>query len=313
MARDLAIAAGGGVASAALYLATLLNVPGVLILAYLALMPMFVVGLGWGTNTAAVAALVATAAIAGGASPTVGLVFALVYAAPTAVMVHLALRSRLAPDGRTAWYPVGRLVSWLTVYACGSFALLALITGDSGVQEAARQIETILGSVLPIEQSPQVAVLARAIAGYFPAIVIFCWLIMMLVNAVLAQIALERVGRNLRPAPQASAIELPSWFTTATVAGAAAALIAPALDLTALGFAARNTALAMLGPFLLVGLSVVHVWARQWPARMAILIGVYALLLLFGWLAVLVAGLGFMEQWLFLRRKLGGGGQEDEQ
>jgi hypothetical protein len=64
-----------------------------------------------------------------------------------------------------------------------------------------------------------------------------------------------------------------------------------------------------------VGLAVVHVWARQWPARLAILAGFYLLLLVFGWLAFLaVAGLGFMEQWLHLRRRFArGGSQEDEQ
>jgi hypothetical protein len=46
---------------------------------------------------------------------------------------------------------------------------------------------------------------------------------------------------------------------------------------------------------------------------MAILTGCYAVLLLFGWPALLVAGLGFMEQWLLLRRRVAGGtGLEEE-
>jgi hypothetical protein len=62
-----------------------------------------------------------------------------------------------------------------------------------------------------------------------------------------------------------------------------------------------------------VGLAVVHVWTRRWPARMVTLTGCYLLLLVFGWPVLLVAGLGFMEQWLLLRRHVAGGtGQEEK-
>jgi hypothetical protein len=47
---------------------------------------------------------------------------------------------------------------------------------------------------------------------------------------------------------------------------------------------------------------------------LAILAGFYLLVLVFGWLAIVaVAALGFMEQWLLLRRRFGGKSQEDEQ
>ena len=124
---------------------------------------------------------------------------------------------------------------------------------------------------------------------------------------------LAKAGRAIRPKPRYTAVELPGWFAGGTAGLAALALIAPAMDLGALTFVARNAALAMLVPFLLVGLAVIHVWSRRWPARMAILTGCYAVLLLFGWPALLVAGLGFMEQWLLLRRRVAGGtGLEEE-
>lgn len=323
MAKNLAIAAAGGVASAAFYLATLVDSPAALILAYLALLPLFAVGLGWGLKEAMSGAAVAVAVVAVMASVVVGFVFALAYGVPAVMAVWLVLRSRTEPNGTVVWYPIGPLVSWLAVYACGSFTLLALLGGDSGVREAVAQIETIMTSVVPVEQNPQVAVLVKVIAGYFPAIVISSWLVMALVNLVLAQGALERFGHNLRPRPQTSTIavsayhtiDLPAWYTVVTVGAAAIALIARLLELDTAGFIARNTALAMLVPHFLVGLAVVHVWARQWPAKLAILAGFYLLLLVFGWLAILaVAGLGFMEQWLFLRRRWSGGNsQEDEQ
>jgi hypothetical protein len=245
---------------------------------------------------------------------TVGLLFAIVYAVPAMLAVRLGLWSRQGRDGTTVWYPVGRLVAWLAVYGCGCFTVLALIGGDSGVKETMAQIEAIMTSVLPVDENPQVAALVRTIAGIFPAVVIFSWSIMTVVNAVLAQGLLERPHHNLRPRPRYAEIELPEWFTAVTAGTAALALIAPAVDLAALGFAARNSALALLGPYLFVGLAVVHVWARRWSARLAVLAGFYLLLLVFGWAGMLlVAGLGFMEQWLFLRRRFAAGhSQEDE-
>lgn len=313
MAKNLVIAVAGGVASAACYLATLVDSPAGLILAYLALLPLFAVGLGWGVREAASGAVIAVVVVGVMASVVVGFVFALAYGAPAVMAVWLVLRSRSEPDGTVVWYPIGPLVSWLAVYACGSFTLMALLGGDSGVREAVAQIETIMTSVVPVEQNPQVAVLVKVIAGFFPAIVISSWLVMALVNLVLAQGALERFGHNLRPRPKMAIIELPAWYTMVTVGAAAIALIARLLELDTAGFIARNATLALLVPHFLVGLAVVHVWARQWPARLAILAGFYLLLLVFGWFAILaVAGLGFMEQWLFLRRRLSGGNSQED-
>jgi hypothetical protein len=315
MPKDLAIAAGGGVVSAAFYLATVFDAPAALILAYLAFLPLFAVGFGLGAGAATVAAVIATTLVALASSWTVGFVFALAYGVPAAAMVRLALRVRQEPDGAVEWYPVGQLVSWLAVYACGSFVLLALLGGDSGLREAVTQIEAVMTSVLPGEQSPQVAMLVSTIAGYFPAIVMASWLVMALVNMVLAQGVLERFGRNRRPAPKAASIEVPQWYTAVVVGAAALALIARAAEWDALGIIARNSALALLVPYFLVGLAIVHVWARQWPARLAILAGFYLLLVVFGWVAMLaLIGLGFMEQWLSLRQRFAGGSsQEDEQ
>lgn len=316
MPKDLAIAAGGGVVSAILYLATVFDAPVALILAYLAFLPMFAVGFGWGAGAATVAAVVATGLVALATSWTGGLVFAFAYGVPAAAIVRLALRSRREPNGAVEWYPIGQLVSWLAIYASGSFVLLALLEGDSGVREAVTQIEAIMTSVLPTESSPQVTMLVSAIAGFFPAIVMSSWLVMALLNMALAHGLLERFGRSRqRPAVKAASIEVPQWYTAVVVIAAALALIARASEWDALGLIARNVALALLVPYFLVGLAVVHVWARRWSARLAILAGFYLLLVVFGWVAMLaLIGLGFMEQWLSLRQRFAGGNsQEDEQ
>ncbi|HEY4136705.1 MAG TPA: DUF2232 domain-containing protein [Alphaproteobacteria bacterium] len=313
MAKEIGIAIGGGAAGAILYLATFLDAPAGMVLAYLALLPLFAAGLGLGPRGGFVAAGTATVLVGAASTGLFGIVFALVYALPAAGLTRQALLRRGDANDDDAWYPLGRLLAWLTIYGCGLFAALALAGGESQIAAMTGEIESVMGQVLPTDQNPQVAELMKAVAGYFPAIIIFSWTIMVIANAAIAQSLLARSRHSRRPAPRYAAVELPSWYASATAAVAAAALVTPWMDLGALTFVARNAALAMLVPFFLVGLAVVHVWTRRWPARGVTLTGCYLLLLVFGWPVLLVAGLGFMEQWLLLRRRgAGGTGQEEK-
>lgn len=307
MAKEIGIAIGGGAAGAILYLATFIGGPAGMFLAYLALLPLFATGFGLGAVSGLVAAVTATAMVTAATSILFGVVFALVYALPAAGLIRQALLRHDGGVDDESWYPPGRMLAWLVLYGCGIFAVLALAGGEDEIAAMVSEIESVMGQVLPTGDNPRVAELMQAIAGYFPAILIFSWSIMVIANAAIAEALLAKAGRAIRPKPRYAAVELPSWYAGFVAGMAALALIAPWFDLGALTFVARNAALAMLVPFLLVGLSVIHVWSRRWPARMAILAGCYFVLLLFGWPALLVAGLGFMEQWLLLRRRVAGG------
>lgn len=313
MAKEIGIAIGGGAAGAILYLATSIGGPAGMFLAYLALLPLFATGLGLGTVSGLVAVVTATAMVTAATSVLFGIVFALVYALPAAGLIRQALLRQGDVANDEAWYPPGRILAWLVLYGCGLFALLAMAGGEDEIAAMVSEIEQVMAQVLPTGDNPRVAEMMKAIAGYFPAILIFSWAIMVVANAAIAEALLAKAGRAIRPKPRYAAVELPSWFAGWTAGLAALALIAPALEMGALTFVARNAALAMLVPFLLVGLAVIHVWSRRWPARTAILAGCYVVLLLFGWPALLVAGLGFMEHWLLLRRRVAGGtGQEEK-
>ncbi|MFN4281466.1 MAG: DUF2232 domain-containing protein [Alphaproteobacteria bacterium] len=323
MAKEIGIAIGGGAAGALLYLATFLGGPAGMMLAYLAPLPLFAAGLGFGATAGMIAAVTATVLVAAASAGPFGLAFAAIYALPAAVLTRLALRRAPDPDpegsqeGDDEWYPAGRLLAWLVIYGCGLFAALALVSGEDAIAEMVGWVAEKMGEVLSSAGDPQAPEMAvetlQGIAGYFPAILLFSWAIMLIVNATIAEALLAKAGRAIRPKPAYAAVELPSWYAGAAAGVSALALIAPWLELGALTFVARNAALAMLVPFFLVGLAVIHVWTRRLPARGMILAGCYLVLLVFGWLALPVAGLGFMEQWLLLRRRFAGqAGPEEE-
>jgi len=318
MAKEIGIAIGGGAASAILYLATSLGGPAGMMLAYLALLPLFAAGLGFGATGGLIAAGTATALVATAGSFAFGLAFAMIYALPAAALIRQALRRHGDANDEDAWYPLGHLLAWLVLYGCGLFAVLALASGGDAIAEMVDWVAARMGEVLSAAGDPQATEAAAgtvtAVAGYFPAILLFSWAVMVIANAAIAEAMLAKAGRAIRPKPRYAAFELPSWYAGWAAAAAALALIAPWLDLGAVTFVARNAALAMLVPFFLVGLAVIHVWTRRFPARGMILTGCYLVLLLFGgWMIPLVAGLGFMEQWLLIRRRVAGGtGQEEE-
>lgn len=314
MAKEIGIAIGGGAAGAILYLATFIGGPLGMIIAYLALLPLFAAGLGFGTVSGLVAAVTATAMVTAATTMLFGMVFALIYALPAAGLIRQALLRRDGGADDDAWYPPGRILAWLVLYGCGLFAVLALAGGEDEIAAMVGEIEQVMAQMLPTGGNPRVAEMMQGIAEHFPAILILSWSVMVIANAAIAEALLAKAGRTIRPKPRYADVELPGWYAGAAAGLAALALIAPWMDLGALTFVARNAALAMLVPFLLVGLAVIHVWSRRFPARMAILVGCYTALLVFGgWLIPLVAGLGFMEQWLLLRRRFAGGtGQEEK-
>lgn len=302
-----ALAVGlAGAASAAFYASLLSGSFGALILAYLAQLPLFVIGLWFGFAGAAMAGAMAAAALAFAG----GLVFTLVYgvanAAPAVAMSYLAQLNRPAADGSTEWYPPGQLIGWLVGTAMTAFLMMTLVfAGESGGAEGIIRnfVETALRSLVPAGQASEgLGGVATLVARFFPGVVADSWIVMVLANLVLAQGLLTRFGRNLRPTPGMPEIELPSWLTGAT----AVAAIGSFLPGTA-GFVGGNIVLMAVLAFALAGLGVVHALVAQSPSRTIALVATYTFLFIFGWPVVILAVLGAAEPWLNLRRRARGG------
>jgi len=150
-------------------------------------------------------------------------------------------------------------------------------------------------------------------ARFIPGTALASWVLMLLVNVALAQAILTRRGQALRPTPGLSELELPDW-----AAGAfALALVAAVASSSLLGDLGATVALVLGVAYFLAGLGVVHAATRGRPRRGLMLALFYGVLLLFGWAAFLVAGLGVIDQWAGLRRRLaassGGAGPDPKE
>jgi len=311
MPTHLLIGAGAGLVSAALFASAATTAALAGILLYLSPLPLCLAGLGWGRSAAALAALTGAVVMAVSLGPGPALAFALVIAAPVAVLSHLLLLSRPAPvpqgeaTAAIEWYPVGRLVGWAALMAGVLAALLVLALGP-GVESYHQWIDqTLVPNLLKIlgpnasDLTPEmIENLKLVLAKALPAAFVIVWLTIMLFNLWLAGLIVEASGRALRPWPDLHGLEVPNVFV-AVFAGALIVSFVPGL----IGLLATGLASAMLLAYMLQGLAVIHVYSRGVPFRWLLLAVVYLGILFLGWLAILVAIVGLGEPLFGLRAR----------
>ena len=312
MSRQILIAVGAGVLAALFYVAVGLGSFGALILAYLAQLPLFAIGLAAGFANAALATGVGAVVIAAVLPLTVSVLFLATVALPVLVLTNRALLSRTNPDGSTEWYPPGHLLAVLNALALAALAAAGLLFWghEGGLIGAGKSLlaEMMRGLVADDASRQAVATARDRLAWLLPALVLTSWQIMVIVNGLLAQGALSRFSLNLRPGAPFRELWLPQWLSFAL----AAALVASFLP-GQIGDLGGNAAIVAALPFVFLGLSVIHALSVRWPARTFILVCVYFGLFVAGWPALVIAAIGVVETWLSLRQRFSGGRRQDEE
>lgn len=308
-------ALGGGAAAATMYLTVLTGSPGGMLLVYLAPLPLFLAGLAFGPTAALVASgtatVVITAVIGGLVLPATFILFSV---APVLLVVRQTLLSRRLADGAIQWYPPGSLLLALTGLGVTAIIIAALgalaFGGDGGLKAAIQSLlseslaELFRGGALEAG-NPGVAA-AEVVAQVFPGVVGVSWLIMVVVNGLLAQSLLARFNRLMRPPLRMSDLELPAWSPLVLALTIVGAVVVEGQ----VGFALVNLAIVMAVPFFFAGLGVVHAFANPRRAKVPILIAFYLLLSLLAWPVLAVIGLGVIEQWAGLRGRFAASGPD---
>ncbi|MBO6520281.1 MAG: DUF2232 domain-containing protein [Rhodospirillales bacterium] len=272
---------------------------------YFAPLPLYLAGLGIGTKGVVTAGLTAvvTAGLIG--STFTALPFAFAYAVPAIMLCQLALRTLPDNDGNPVWYPVGNLIGTLTIVgatALAFFAMMAIM--DEGADPLQDIVAGLIGTALERMGADMPADSRASIAGslapYFPGMAVASWVMMHLINAAAGQTALVKSERNIRPKIAYADITLPEWTSWFLVGAGVIALVVPG-DWSYLG---RNLVIVALVPFFLLGLAVVHSFARRVANGTLMLVAFYVLLMVLGWTTFLVAGAGILEQWIGLRKRM---------
>lgn len=305
MVKRQLLAVGCGLIGAALYLPIAVGVPGGVFSAYLASVPLFLAGLALGRREAVTAAAAGTIAVALlGTGWVTATAFGLSQALPALVTVRRAVLSRVGEDGGTEWYPVGRsLVTLAGIAAIGLVTAELFAAGEpGGLEGISRSLVSTLARRLAedgVQLDPGLA--DSWIPTIIPGTTGASWLLMMVINGVFAQWIAVRLGSAVRATPEWSRTTPPPFTAEVFLA-----LVALALLPDPIGFTALNLVVILSAAFALTGLARVHRFARGAKGGRAILIGVYTVLVLFGWPVLLLIGLGLIDQLTASRRpKLG--------
>lgn len=303
MPREALIGIGAGLASAVASLAFVAGVPFALVFVYLSPLPLMAAGLALGakiTAIGAVAGLVATGLGGGMASM---LIFGVIQAFPAVLVVYLALLRRQAAEtenDRTAvpWYPPGHIAAHLGALGGSLLILTAVFAADPGLSSLISiHLGEAFGMMAPHLPEEARQRFAMMLAPLFPGAVAASWAVMTVINGVVAQGLVVRMGKNLRPRPVYSAIDLPHWLSWPLI-GAAAMALAGSGEWEYVG---RNAAIVFATPYFLLGLAVVHGLARRVTYTGPLLAVFYLVIVVSLWAALVVAGIGVAEQWIGLR------------
>jgi len=302
MPQTLGLAVLAGVVSSALFLCLLTGVPGMVLFAYFVQLPLMLAGLAMGPTAsmvAVVSALLINGVIAGAVAT---MIYGVIQALPALIVVRQALLAR-QDGGNVEWYPPGLLLAQLTCVAgLGiGLAFLLLLDHPGGLQGA---IEAFLASALVEMGAIEAEAVSSAELGpwmfLFPGLMATSWLVMVVLNAVLAQALAVRLGWNRRPSPDLTRLELPSWLWPALGAAGLVALLGE----HGWGFLGRSLLIVFVVPYVFLGLAVIHTLVRRWSHPSWLLAALYAALVLLGWPILAVLLLGFVEDWAHLRRRL---------
>ncbi len=185
--------------------------------------------------------------------------------------------------------------------------------GDGGMETVvSRSLGNTVAVMWPQLQEGNQAAIVSMLTPVIPGGVGLVWTLVTVLNGALAQGLLVRMERNLRPPPSYSKLVLPDWISWFLVGAAALALVGSLAGFGQLEYLGRNLVIIFAMPFFLLGLAVAHAMVRRLPMAGMLLAVLYVVLVLSSGVLFVVAGVGLIEQWVGIRRRLTAPGKDQE-
>src|SRR3954454_8939031 len=303
MMTIIPIALVAGAASALMFASIVSGALTSLLLFYLAPLPLMVAALGWGPLSAGIGGLAASIGLGAIFGLPYCLAFVLTVAVPACWLGHLALLGRSVPASAATvdpavpaameWYPVGRILLWTAGFAAlTTMAALLTLGGDAASITAAlrRGLLRIMGVRDPASPSGDAEHFVDALVAMAPAGAAIVAMMTLTLNLWLAAKITATSGRLHRPWPDIKSAALPPM----TLAGLALAL---ALCFTGglLAMLGQIASSALMMAYALIGFAVLHTLTLAMKSRALWLGATYAVVLVFGWPAVAMVGLGLAD------------------
>jgi hypothetical protein len=305
MIATVPIALAAGCASALMFASIVSGALISLLLFNLAPLPLMVVGLGWGSLSALLGGITATVLLGVIFEFPFCLVFAVAVALPAWWLAHLAMLGRplaagpVPADDETAleWYPAGRILLWIVIFAAIITTATLLTMGSDGqaIENTMRSgwshfLESI--GIKLTERGLEILVMVAPIASTIAAVMTLT------LNLWLAAKIAATSGRLHRPWPDLKGTALPP-MTLAALCVAIAFCFSGGL----LAMVAQVLAAALMLAYALAGFAVLHTLTLALKNRAVWLGCAYAVVLVFVWAVLAVALLGIVDALFGLRQR----------
>lgn len=311
MISIILVAIVAGCASALMFASMVSGALVSLLLFYLAPLPLMMAALGWGPLCATIGGIAAAAGLGAIFSLPYCIAFAVSAALPAWWLGHLALLGRplaseAAANGAAParsdleWYPVGRILLWISGFAVltTAAALLTLGTDAASISGALRRGLLVVLGPRDAESAGDIERFVEALVAIAPAAAAIVATLTLTLNLWLAARITATSGRLHRPWPELKSAELPPLTLVALLVAIA---ICFAGGLAAI--LAQIVAAALMVAYALTGFAVLHTLTMATKSRALWLSCSYAIVAVFIWPALAVAALGLADALFGLRRR----------
>ena len=306
------IAMAAGCASALMFASIVSGALISLLLFYLAPLPLMMAALGWGPLSATIGGISAATGLGAIFGLPYCIAFVLTVALPAWWLGHLALLGRSVANGVSSgngaspvapdleWYPVGRILIWVTGFAALTTmaALLTLGTDAATITGALRRgLLRIIGQSDPAT-SAEVEQRIDALVSIAPAAAALVAMLTLTLNLWLAAKITATSARLHRPWPDLKSAALPP-MTLATLCVAIAFCFAGGL----LAILGQIVTAALMMAYAFTGFAVLHTLTLASKNRAIWLCCSYVLVMVIGWPILVMVALGLADAIFGLRQR----------
>jgi hypothetical protein len=312
MIAILLIAIAAGCASALMFASIVSGALVSLLLFYLAPLPLMMAALGWGPLSATIGGIAAAIGLGAIFSLPYCIAFVVTVALPAWWLGHLALLGRPVANGASSgngaspvalaleWYPVGRILLWITGFAALTTmaALLTLGTDAATMTGALRRgLLRIIGP-RDAASTGEIDQWIDALVRIAPAAAAIVAMMTLTLNLWLASKITATSGRLHRPWPDLKGVDLPP-MTLAALCVAIAFCFTGGL----LAILAQIVTAALMMAYALIGFAVLHTLTLTLKSRALWLSSSYAIVVVFGWPVLAMVVLGLADALLGIRQR----------